>query len=110
MPSEKISPAFAPPTSSLRSPEDNLTVWQYMSVSWMAPLIKRGIEKQLNDDDVWSLAYQFQHRLLHDQFRELKGSVLSRLIQANALDLGIISILSIIELFASKKPCTNKTV
>ena len=101
MPSEKISPAFGPPTSDLRSPEDNLTMWQYMSVSWMAPLIKLGREKQLNEEDVWSLGYEFQHRLLHDSFRELKGTVLSRLIEANALDLVIISILSIIELFAS---------
>jgi len=102
MPSEKISSAFGPPTSDLRSPEDNLTMWQYMSVSWMEPLIKRGNNKQLNDEDVWSLGYEFQHRLLHDSFRELKGTVLSRLIEANALDLVIISILSIIELFASK--------
>jgi hypothetical protein len=102
MPSEKISPTFGPPTATLRSPEDNLTVWQYMSVSWMAPLIKVGNEKQLNDEDVWSLGYEFQHRLLHDSFRELKGTVLSRLIEANALDLIIISILSFVELFASK--------
>ena len=76
-------------------------MWQYMSVSWMAPLIKLGREKQLNEEDVWRLGYEFQHRLLHDSFRELKGTVLSRLIEANALDLVIISILSIIELFAS---------
>jgi hypothetical protein len=68
----------------------------------MAPLIKVGNEKQLNDEDVWSLGYEFQHRLLHDSFRELKGTVLSRLIEANALDLIIISILSFVELFASK--------
>lgn len=103
MPNEKISPAFSPPTSALRSPEDNLTMWQYMTVSWMSPLIRLGRERQLNDEDVWGLGYEFQHRLLHDSFRELKGTVLSRLIQANALDLGIISVLAIIELFASKK-------
>ena len=106
--SEKISLAFGPPTSDLRSPEDNLTMWQYMSVSWMEPLIKRGNEKQLNDEDVWSLGYEFQHRLLHDSFRELKGTVLSRLIEANALDLVLISILSVIELFASKDASPRK--
>lgn len=110
MPSENISPAFGPSTSDLRSPEDNLTMWQYMSVSWMAPLIKLGQEKQLNDEDVWSLGYEFQHRLLHDSFRELKGTVLSRLIEANALDLVIISILSIIELFASKDISTPQYI
>lgn len=70
----------------------------------MAPLISLGNGKQLNDEDVWSLGYEFQHRLLHDSFRELKGTVLNRLIQANALDLAIISVLSIIELFASMNP------
>lgn len=79
-----------------------------MSVSWMEPLIKRGNEKQLNDEDVWSLGYEFQHRLLHDSFRELKGTVLSRLIEANALDLVLISILSVIELFASKDASPRK--
>jgi hypothetical protein len=108
MPSDKISPAFSPPTSALRSPEDNLTMWQYMTVSWMAPLIRLGRERQLNDEDVWDLGYEFQHRLLHDNFRELKGTVLSRLIQANAIDLGIISILAIIELFASKEVTQGK--
>lgn len=83
-------------------------MWQYMSVSWMEPLIKRGNEKQLNDEDVWSLGYEFQHRLLHDSFRELKGTVLSRLIEANALDLVLISILSVIELFASKDASPRK--
>ena len=88
----------------MRSPEDNLTLWQFMSVSWMAPLIKMGNERQLNDEDVWSLGYEFKHRGLHDEFRELKGSVLRRLLEANGLDLFIISALSIIELVASVYP------
>lgn len=98
---EKISPLFNPPKSSLRSPEDNLTMWQFMTVSWMAPLISLGNSRQLNDEDVWSLGYEFQHRLLLDRFSELKGTVLRRLLEANGIDLIIISILSIIELFAS---------
>ncbi|CZT09056.1 related to bile acid transporter [Rhynchosporium graminicola] len=96
-----ISPAFAKPAFELRSPEDNLSLWQFMTVSWMAPLIKMGNEGQLNDEDVWSLGYEFKHRGLHDEFRELDGSVFRRLIQANGLDLFIISALSIIELIAN---------
>ena len=98
---EKVSPLFSPTTSSLRSPEDNLTIWQFMTVSWMAPLISLGNSRQLNDEDVWSLGYEFQHRLLLDRFSELKGTVLRRLLDANGIDLIIISVLSIIELFAS---------
>ncbi|KAL3418857.1 ABC bile acid, partial [Phlyctema vagabunda] len=98
---EGISPVFGPPTAILRSPEDSLTLWQYMTVSWMSPLIVLGNQRQLNDEDVWSLSYEFQHRMLHDRFRELTGSVLKRLLVANGVDLVIISLLSIIELIAN---------
>jgi hypothetical protein len=100
LPTKEISPAFGPSTSELRSPEDNLTLWQYMSISWMTPLIKLGNSRQLNDDDVWDLGYEFKHKLLSDKFRELKGTVLGRLFQANGLDLVIISLLATFELVA----------
>jgi hypothetical protein len=101
LPKDQISPAFGPPTSELRSPEDDLTAWQFMTVSWMAPLMSIGNKRQLNDEDVWQLGYEFQHRMLHDTFRELNGSVLGRLFRANGLDLVIISGLSMFELVAS---------
>ena len=101
LPKYQISPAFGSPTSELRSPEDDLTVWQFMTVSWMAPLMYTGNRRQLNDEDVWQLGYEFQHRMLHDTFRELKGSVLGRLFRANGLDLVIISGFSMFELVAS---------
>ena len=102
LPNSGISPAFDSPTHQLRSPEDNLTLWQFITVSWMSPLISLGSARQLNDEDVWSLSLEFQHRFLHDKFRELKGSVAKRLVAANGLDLILISILSIIESIASR--------
>lgn len=102
LPKFGISPAFDSPTHQLRSPEDNLTLWQFMTVSWMSPLISLGSARQLNDEDVWSLSLEFQHRFLHDKFRELKGSVARRLVAANGLDLMLISILSILESFSSR--------
>ena len=101
LPSDQISPVFSSPTSQLRSPEDNFTLWQFMTVSWMTPLIAVGNKRQLNDEDVWLLGYEFQHRGLHDRFRALRGSVFRRLLDATGLDLILISVLSIIELFAS---------
>lgn len=98
---DRISPPFGHPTSQLRSPEDNLTLWQFMTISWMAPLISLGSARQLNDGDVWSLAFEFQHRILHDSFRELNGSVVRRLITANGLDLVIVSSLAVLESLAS---------
>lgn len=91
------------PSALLRSPEDNLTLWQFMSVSWMAPLIKLGNVKQLNDDEVWDLGYEFKHGPLTEKFRELEGSVLVRLLKANGIDLMIMGVLAITELFASRR-------
>ena len=102
LPNSGISPAFDSPTHQLRSPEDNLTLLQFMTVSWMSPLISLGSARQLNDEDVWSLSLEFQHRLLHDRFRELKGSVVRRLLAANGLDIVLITTLSIIESAASR--------
>ena len=98
LPDQQISHVFEPPTDQLRSPEDNLTLWQFMTVSWMDPLINLGKTRQLNDDDVWSLGYEFHHRKLHYAFRELGGSVVIRLLKANGIDLIFITLLSIIGL------------
>lgn len=101
LPSDQISPPFGSPDPLLRSPEDNLTLWQFMTVSWMSPLISLGAKRQLNDQDIWSLSYEFQHRGLHDAFRELRGSVLRRVLTANKIDVVIVSVLGLVELIAS---------
>lgn len=101
LPSSTISKPFTEPTSSLRSPEDDMSLWQFMSVSWMTPLIRIGYKRQLEDSDVWSLGYEFQHRLLHDHFRRLRGTVMRRLFKANGIDLVIITLLGILETVAS---------
>ncbi|KAL7629236.1 hypothetical protein AAE478_000756 [Parahypoxylon ruwenzoriense] len=90
-----------PPTSELRSPEDNLSLWQFMTVSWMSPLISRGYKNRLNDEDVWLLPFDFQHERLHILFRDLQGSILKRLFLANGLDLFIITFLGLIETAAN---------
>jgi len=95
--SSGIGKPFTEPTASVRSPEDIITLWQWMTVSWMAPLIRIGYKRQLNNEDVWSLAYEFQHDRLHRLFREVPGTVLARLLKANGLDLVIICCLGICE-------------
>ncbi|KAI7518790.1 ABC bile acid transporter, partial [Hortaea werneckii] len=101
MPSKDISQPHTESTSSLRSPEDNLSLWQFMTVSWMTPLIRVGNKRQLQDEDVWQLGYEFQHRRLHENFRQLKGTVVQRLVQANGIDLIILTVLGILELVAN---------
>ncbi|PYH95291.1 hypothetical protein BO71DRAFT_449438 [Aspergillus ellipticus CBS 707.79] len=86
------------PSSKYRSPEDNLRLWQFLGVSWMAPLISVGKGRQLQEDDVWLLGFEFQHRKLHDAFRKLKGSVLGRLLQANGIDVLIITTIALVQM------------
>jgi hypothetical protein len=104
LPSDQISSAFNAPNPQLRSPEDNLTLWQFMTVSWMGPLTLLGTTRQLNEQDIWQLSYEFQHRWLHDTFRVLPGSVLRRVLVANRIDLVIVSFLGLVELVASMIP------
>lgn len=97
LPASSISKPHTEATASLRSPEDNLTLWQFMTVSWMTPLIRTGYQRQLQDDDVWQLGFEFQHRGLHNNFRRLKGTVMQRLLTANGIDLVIVTALGILE-------------
>lgn len=87
------------PSSDFRTPEDNLRLWQFLTVSWMAPLISLGRKRQLHEPDVWQLGFEFRHRRLHDKFRRIKGSVLGRLLKANGLDVLIISSIAIVQMF-----------
>lgn len=102
LPNDEISGPFEPPTHQLRTPEDNITLWQFLTISWMSPLISLASARQLNDEDVWSLGLEFQHEKLHANFRELKGSVVKRLFVANGLDCVVTTFLGILELVASK--------
>lgn len=102
LPSKDISPVFSTPTVELRTPEDNLTPWQYMAVTWMAPLIQKGVTKEMEDQDVWNLGYEYKHARLHNAFRKLPGSVTRRIFLANGIDLVLTTTLNVVRLAASK--------
>ncbi|KAK2746025.1 hypothetical protein FQN55_005847 [Onygenales sp. PD_40] len=93
-----VSAVGQQPSDQFRSPEDNLRLWQFLTVSWMAPLISTGKERKLNEPDVWSLPFEFQHRRLYEGFRQLGGSVLRRLLQANGIDIFILSSIAILKM------------
>ena len=97
-----ISPVFSKPTVQLRTPEDNLTPWQYMSVSWMEPLIKKGVTRQMEDEDIWDLGWEFKHARLHEAFRALPGSVTRRVFVANGMDLVRTTAMGVGRLWTSK--------
>jgi hypothetical protein len=100
--SDSISVVGADPERSSRSPEDDLRLWQFLCASWVYPLITIGKKEQINEENVWSLGYEFQHKRLHDNFRLLQGSVISRLLQANGIDCLIMIILALVELLCCK--------
>lgn len=98
LPIMEISAVGSAPSSEFRSPEDNLRLWQFLTVSWMTPLISIGRKRQLNEPDVWLLGFEFQHRRLHEKFRRIRGSVLGRVLKANGLDVVIISAVSVLQM------------
>ncbi|KAL4943438.1 hypothetical protein BDV06DRAFT_211084 [Aspergillus oleicola] len=98
LPCMDISAVGQEPSSEYRSPEDNLRLWQFFTVSWMAPLMSVGKKRQLDEGDVWYLPFEFQHKRLHEKFRQLQGGVLGRLLQANGIDILIISAISLVQM------------
>ncbi|KAE8552103.1 hypothetical protein EYB25_005997 [Talaromyces marneffei] len=98
LPKDGIGKVGETPSDTLRSPEDDLSLWQFLTVSWMSPLISVGRKRKINEDDVWLLGFEFQHRRLHENFRQLRGSVLRRLLRANGIDLFILSCISLVQM------------
>lgn len=60
------------------SPEDTTTLWRWMSFSWVTPFIRKGMSKNLNEDDVWRLSPTMAARPLFMKFSEAKGGSLLR--------------------------------
>ncbi|KAL4800242.1 hypothetical protein BDV19DRAFT_173145 [Aspergillus venezuelensis] len=100
LPCMDISAVGQEPSSEHRSPEDNLRLWQFLTVSWMAPLMSVGKKRQLDEGDVWYLPFEFQHKRLHEKFRQLQGGVLGRLLVANGIDILIISAISLVQMIS----------
>lgn len=96
LPSADISSVGDAPTIHQRSPEDRLRLYQFLSITWIEPLLSIGKKRQLDEEDVWSLGYTFQHKRLHEAFRQLRGSVIRRVFRANGIDVFVISITALI--------------
>ena len=86
-----------PPSHHVRSPEDNLTLFNFWAMTWVYPLAKICRKKEITVDDVWLLPIEFQHTRLYMAFRDLKGNLIPCLLEANGLDLTIGVTLAIVE-------------
>jgi hypothetical protein len=102
MKSASISSVGTTPNSKQRSPEDDLRLWQFLCVSWISPLMAIGKKRQLQEEDVWLLGFEFQHKRLNETFRQLRGSVFARLFQANGIDCCILILIALIRLICGK--------
>ncbi|KAG9259030.1 putative ABC bile acid transporter [Emericellopsis atlantica] len=95
--SSEIGHGRKEPTVHLRSPEDNLTLFQFWTMSWVASMIKMSRVRDLGVEDVWQLPYDYQHSRLYLAFRDLQGKFFNRLAEANGLDLAISAVLAVLE-------------
>lgn len=94
---EDIGNPKLPPSHHVRSPEDNLTLFNFWAMTWVYPLAKICRKKEIGVEDVWQLPIEFQHTRLYMAFRELHGKLLPCLIEANGLDLFIGTTLAVVE-------------
>lgn len=92
-----IGNASKPPSFHSRSPEDNLSLFRFWTMMWVNPLAKISLSRDITEEDVWQLPFDFQHTRLYMAFRELQGRLLTCLIEANGLDLFISTTLAITE-------------
>lgn len=90
------NPGIAP-SHHVRSPEDNLSIFRFLAMSWVYPIAKLSLTREIDEEDVWQLPFDFQHKRLYMAFRELKGKLLICLIEANGLDLFISTVLAVVE-------------
>ncbi|KAF9219896.1 P-loop containing nucleoside triphosphate hydrolase protein [Gyrodon lividus] len=70
------------------SPEDYATIVEWLTFSWVYPLIKRGTDTAMNEDDVWDLSPTLQSRPVFSKFNTITRSTLLRcLFAASSSDL-----------------------
>jgi len=95
-----IGAVGATPTNGERSPEDSLRLWQFLTTSWIGPVLKIGKTRQLQKEDIWKLGYGFQNGRIAASFREVRGSTMFwRLLRANAVDCCILVPIALSVLF-----------
>ncbi|CAE6522225.1 unnamed protein product [Rhizoctonia solani] len=103
LPGPDVAMTGDPLTNELTSPEDGVTLWSWITFSFMDPLFALADERSvrssesgkfsLNDEDIWSLSPTFAHRNVFRRYlREMKEkgqkfSLLWYLLKANSLDL-----------------------
>ncbi|CAE6439243.1 unnamed protein product [Rhizoctonia solani] len=68
--------------------EDHCTLFQWITFSWVSPLVAMGSHRPLEEKDMWQLSRLMRTRVLMKQFLQLKrSSLLRKILAANARDM-----------------------
>ncbi|KAJ7591990.1 P-loop containing nucleoside triphosphate hydrolase protein [Mycena floridula] len=87
LPSSRVSPADIGKTVN---PEYYTSLWGWATFSWVYPLIKKGRDMTLHEDDVWNMSTAIQSRPTLLKFNTIKRStLLRRLWTENSLDISL---------------------
>ncbi|KAG5953918.1 hypothetical protein E4U53_007830 [Claviceps sorghi] len=97
---DDIGNSKLPPSHHVRSPEDNLTLFRFWTVTWVYSLARLCRKREITVEDVWQLPLEFQHTRLYLAFRELHGKLLPCLIEANGLDLFVATVFAVADTVA----------
>lgn len=80
--------------------DDSVTFWQWMTFSWMSPLISQWSKQVMNEEDLPKLSSTMQTREIFAQFQSIrKSSLLWKLLAANRFDIlmdGTLTLCSVI--------------
>lgn len=80
--------------------DDAVTFWQWMTFSWMNPLIMQWSGQVMNEEDLPKLSATMQTRELFAQFQNIrKSSLLWKILAANRFDVlmdGTLTVFSVI--------------
>ncbi|KAF2674287.1 P-loop containing nucleoside triphosphate hydrolase protein [Microthyrium microscopicum] len=83
--------ATCPQKRSERSPEDVLRLYQWLTYSWVWPLLRIGQTRQLQKSDLWDLPYAIQTRHLAESIQKIhRSTTFRRILKANLSDCYIL--------------------
>ncbi|CAE7143619.1 unnamed protein product [Rhizoctonia solani] len=77
--------------------EDHCTLFQWITFSWVSPLVALGSQRPLGEKDLWQLSRLMRTRVLMKQFSQLKqSSLLRKILAANARDMFLDLVLTVL--------------
>ncbi|KAL1739961.1 hypothetical protein HDZ31DRAFT_20024, partial [Schizophyllum fasciatum] len=91
-PNEDVARPHDTPTACQTVPEDDVTLWQWFTFSFVEPIFGVSDKRTLQAADVWNLSPYFQHKNLFNKYLEYvtkhpDHSLLRFLLASNSLDL-----------------------